>query len=158
MVGPDGTPSKEKKFIEETGVFFADPQFFNIFKTQWLTGSPQVLDQPNKIVLSKKTAEKYFGQWQDATGKFLRLDNLNTVQVAGIIQDAPGNSDFQFKVIGSYPIFKSTSFYPYSKEWDSTSSNEQLYMLLPPGQSASAINTQLLQFSKEQFNQDKRAT
>jgi len=157
VVGPDGTPSKEKKFIEESGVFFADYQFFNIFKTQWLTGSPQVLDQPNKIVLSKKTAEKYFGQWQDATGKFLRLDNLNTVQVAGVIQDAPGNSDFQFKVIGSYLVFKSTSYYPYSKEWGSTSSNEQLYMLLPAGQSPSAINTQLLDFSKKQFNQDKRA-
>ncbi len=156
VVGPDGTPSKEKRFIEDAGVFFADPQFFNIFKTQWLSGSAQVLDQPNKIVLSKKTAEKYFGQWQDATGKYIRLDNLNTVQVAGIIQDPPGNSDFQFKVIGSYPIFKSSSFYPYSKFWNSTSSNEQLYMLLPVGQSVSAINSQLEQFSKQQFNQDKR--
>jgi putative ABC transport system permease protein len=158
VVEADGTPSREKKFIEETGVFFADPQLFNIFKIEWLTGSPQVLDQPGKIVLSKKTAEKYFGQWQAATGKFLRLDNLNTVQVAGILKDAPGNSDFQFKIVASYSIFKSSSFYPYSKEWGSTSSNEQLYMLLPPGQSAVAMNTRLQQFSKERFNQDKRAT
>jgi putative ABC transport system permease protein len=149
VVGPDGTPSKEKRFIEENGVFFADAQFFAIFKTHWLSGSPQVLDQPNKIVLSKKTAEKYFVNWQDATGKFLRLDNLNTVQVAGIIQDSPGNSDFQFKIIGSYPIFKSSPFYPYSKEWGSTSSNEQLYMLLPPNQSMSNFNRLLIQFAKE---------
>jgi len=58
VVGPDGTPSKEKRFIEETGVFFADAFLFNIFKTQWLSGSPKVLDQPNNIVLSKQTAEK----------------------------------------------------------------------------------------------------
>ena len=114
-------------------------------------GSPEVLDQPNKIVLSKKTAEKYFGQWQEATGKYIRLDNLNTLQVAGIIQDPPGNSDFQYKAIGSYPIFKSNSFYPYSKEWNSTSSSEQLYVLLPPAQSASAINAQLLKYSKERL-------
>jgi len=158
VVGPDGTPSKEKRFIEETGVFFADALLFNIFKTQWLSGSPKVLDQPNNIVLSKQTAEKYFGQWQSAIGKFLRLDNVTTAQVAGIIEDSPGYSDFQFKIIGSYPIFKSTSFYPYSKEWGSTSSNEQLYMLLPENQSASQINAQLGRFSTEQFNKDKRQT
>ena len=156
VVGADGTPSKEKRFIEETGVFFGDPQFFKIFKVQWLFGSPEVLDQPNKIVLSKKIAEKYFGQWQDAAGKYIRLDNLNTLQVAGVIQNAPGNSDYQYKVIGSYPVFKSTSFYPYSKEWNSTSSNEQLYMLLPPSQSVAAINKQLLQFSNERFNKGNR--
>jgi putative ABC transport system permease protein len=158
VVSSDGTPSKEKRFIEETGVFFADSRYFNIFKTQWLAGSPEVLDQPKNIVLSKKTAEKYFGQWQDATGKFLRLDNLNTVQVAGIIRDSPGNSDFQFKAIGSYSIFKSTPFYPFSKLWNTTSSNEQLYMLLPSQQSAADINKQLARFSREQFNQGRRAT
>jgi hypothetical protein len=73
--------------------------------------------------------------------------------VAGVIQDAPGNSDFQFKAVGSYSIFKSTPFYPYSKEWGTTSSNEQLYMLLLPHQSASQINKQLVQFSKDKFNQ-----
>jgi putative ABC transport system permease protein len=149
VVGPDGSPSKEKRFIEENGVFFADPQFFSIFKVQWLTGMPQVLDQPNKIVLSKSAAEKYFGNWQEATGKFLRLDNLNTVQVAGVMGDSPGNSDFQFKVIASYPIFKHTSFYPYHKDWGTTSSNEQVYMLLPSGQSVSGFNQQLVQFSKD---------
>jgi putative ABC transport system permease protein len=158
VVGADGTPSKEKRFIEETGVFFGDPRFFSIFKTQWLIGSPEVLDQPNKIVLSKKTAEKYFGQWQDAAGKFIRLDNLNTLQVAGIIQDAPGNSDYQYRAIGSYPVFKSSGFYPYSKEWNSTNSSEQLYMLLPPGQSVSAINNQLVQFSNERFNKGNRVS
>jgi putative ABC transport system permease protein len=156
VVGPDGAPSKEKRFIEETGMFFADPQYFKIFKTNWLVGSPEVLDQPNKIVLTKKTAEKYFGHWQEATGKYIRLDNLNTLQVAGIIQDPPGNSDFQYKAIGSYPIFKSNSFYPYSKEWNSTSSSEQLYVLLPSTQSVSAINAQLLKYSRERFKDNNR--
>jgi predicted permease len=156
VVAPDGAPSKEKRFIEETGIFFADPQYFKIFTTIWLTGSPAVLDQPNKIVLSKKTAEKYFGQWQEATGKYIRLDNVNTLQVAGIIQDPPGNSDFQYKAIASYAVFKSNSFYPYSKEWNSTSSSEQLYVLLSPTQSVASINAQLLKYSKERFKDDNR--
>jgi putative ABC transport system permease protein len=158
VVGQDGTPSKEKRFIEETGVFFADQQYFRIFKSNWLMGSPEVLDQPNKIVLSKKMAEKYFGQWQDASGKFIRLDNLNTLQVAGIIEDSPGNSDFQFRAVASYPVFKSNSFYPYTKEWNATSSSEQLYVQLPATQSAAIINSLLSKFSKEQFNKDNRKT
>ncbi|HEY2348028.1 MAG TPA: ABC transporter permease [Puia sp.] len=158
VVGPDGTPSKEKRFIEETGVFFADPQYFKIFKTTWLMGSPEVLDQPNKIVLSKKTAQKYFGGWQDAANKFIRLDNLNTLQVAGIIQDAPGNSDFRYKAIASYPVFKNTSFYPYSREWNTTSSSEQLYVLLPSTQSVSSINAQLLKFSRDRFKDNRKTS
>jgi putative ABC transport system permease protein len=158
VVGPDGTPSKEKRFIEETGVFFADPEFFKIFKAQWLSGSPAVLDRPNMIVLSKKTAEKYFSRWQHATGKFIRMDNLNTLQVGGIIDDAPGNSDFPFRAIGSRPILKNTSLYGYSKFWNTTSSNEQVYMLLPPNQSPDYIDRQLIQFSKENVNRSSRET
>jgi putative ABC transport system permease protein len=152
VVSPDGTPSKEKKFIEETGVFFADPEFFKVFTVEWLSGSPLVLGRPDQIVLSKKTAEKYFGRWSDAVGKYLRLDNLNTVQVGGVIQDQPGNSDFPFRVIGSYSILKQTAYYSYSTEWGNTTSNEQVYMLLPDGQSVAAINKQLAQFSYDNRN------
>jgi putative ABC transport system permease protein len=151
VVSADGTPSREKKFIEDNGVFFADADFFKVFKTGWLGGSPAVLDQPNKIVLSKKMAEKYFGDWKNALGKYIRLDNLNTLQVAGVIQDAPGNSDFQFRAVASYLVFKSNPFYPYSKEWGSTSSNEQLYVLLDSHQSPSAVNALLAKFSLDQF-------
>lgn len=30
----------DKKFIEETGFFFCDPQFFKVFNYEWLVGSP----------------------------------------------------------------------------------------------------------------------
>ncbi|HEY2648756.1 MAG TPA: FtsX-like permease family protein, partial [Puia sp.] len=76
----------------------------------------------------------------------------------GIIQDAPGNSDFQYKAIASYPVFKNTSFYPYSKEWNTTSSSEQLYVLLPSTQSFSSINAQLLKFSRDRFKEGNRKT
>ncbi len=148
----DGSLSGEKKFIEDKGVFFSDPQFFKIFQYEWLSGTPDILDQPNVTVLSKKTAEKYFGRWQDAVGKFLRLDNLNTVQVKGVIGDAPGNSDFRIRMVSSYLTFKNTPFYGYSKEWGTTSSNEQLYMLLPRHLSAASVNRQLAQYSIEMQN------
>lgn len=49
----------EKKFIEQSGIFFADPQFFSVFHFTWLSGQPSVLAEPGNTVLSKKIAEKY---------------------------------------------------------------------------------------------------
>jgi putative ABC transport system permease protein len=156
VIDSDGTPSKEKRFIEDNGIFFADANLFKVFKTGWLYGSPAVLDQPNKIVLSQKMAEKYFGQWTQAPGKYIRMDNLNTLLVAGIIQNPPGNSDFQFRAVAAYPVIKSNAYYPYSRDWGNTSSNEQLYVLLSAGESVSAINRSLEKFSRDQFPHGNR--
>src|SRR5215510_8923990 len=75
----DANSTSNKKFLEERGVFFSDPNFFSIFQYKWLTGSPQVLKNPNTAVITKKMAEKYFGDWQDAMNKLLRLDNTATI-------------------------------------------------------------------------------
>ncbi|MGB4843716.1 MAG: ABC transporter permease, partial [Ferruginibacter sp.] len=77
----ESNATADKKFIESSGFFFADPQFFQIFKYTWLTGSPDVLKEPNVTVLTQKMATKYFGDWRNATGQFLKLDNAITVKV-----------------------------------------------------------------------------
>ncbi|MEO8819332.1 MAG: ABC transporter permease, partial [Ginsengibacter sp.] len=58
--------SPDKKFIEKSGFFYADPQFFKVFHYDWLVGDPSVLKEPNNTVLTQKLAEKYFGNWKDA--------------------------------------------------------------------------------------------
>jgi putative ABC transport system permease protein len=45
------------------------------------------------VVIDKSTATKYFGDWKQAMGKTLKMDNVLTLRVAGIIGDAPDNSD-----------------------------------------------------------------
>src|SRR5215467_13213207 len=59
----------QKKFKEEKGVFFTEPAFFNIFDFPLLEGTYSSLRDPNNVLLSKETAEKYFGDWKDAIGK-----------------------------------------------------------------------------------------
>ena len=146
--------TSQKKFIEETGFFFSDPEFFKIFHFTWLAGSPDVLLRPNTTVLTQKLAQKYFGDWKNANGKFLRLDNVLTVKVEGIIKDPPGNSDFPLGIVTSYVTAKSTPFYGYNPDWGNTTSNFQLYMLFPEGVSYKTINAQLLDFSKKNYKQD----
>ncbi len=39
--------SSGKKFIEETGLFFCEPKFFEVFNYKWLAGTASVLNEPN---------------------------------------------------------------------------------------------------------------
>ena len=101
-VPADGKGAVDKKFIESTGFFFADPQFFKVFNYTWLIGSPEILKEPNVTALTKKMATKYFGDWKNAIGKFLKLDNAITVRVAGILDDVKANTDFPLAIVTSY--------------------------------------------------------
>ena len=145
----------EKKFIEPSGVFYADPQFFQVFQYKWMAGSPAVLAEPNNTVLTQKMAEKYFGNWKEAVGQYLKLDNAIVSKVAGILQDPPANSDFLLGVISSYESAKKhPQLYGYTTEWGSTTSNFQLFMLLPKGVSSQAVEQQLAVFSKKNYHDD----
>lgn len=137
-----------KKFIEETGVFFCDPQFFSVFAYKWLDGDAKVLTEPNTVVLTKKMAEKYFGDWQKAPGQIIRLDNALTMKVSGILEDVPANTDFPLGVMASIESLKSNSYnYNYYPSWNSTSSNFQVYALLPDKADVNSVNKQLAQFA-----------
>lgn len=151
--------SPVKKFIEETGFFFCDPQFFQVFNYNWLTGSPAVLNEPNVTVLTKKMATRYFGDWRNAVGKMLKLNyallRFNytaTVKVAGIIEDVPGNSDFPLRIVTSFQTLKANAGpLGFPDRWGAVTSNFQLFMLLPENISPIAMNAQLTGFSKKHY-------
>lgn len=149
--------STGKKFIEASGFFFCDPQFFKVFNYEWLAGSPAVLSAPNVTVLSQKTAAKYFGDWKNAMGQYLKLDNAVVVKVSGILKDVPVNTDFPLAIVTSFETAKSnTGVYFYSEFWGATTSNFQVFMLLPKNISADNVNSQLIAFSKKNYEDRKR--
>jgi putative ABC transport system permease protein len=151
----DPNSFSNKKFIEPLGNFFTDPNFFSVFQYKWLAGSPTVLKDPDVTVLTRKRAEKYFGRWQSAIGRLLKIDNTATVKVAGIIEDIPSNTDFPLGLISSYETMKKyPPIYGYSTGW-STTSNFQAFMLLPENVSAKAINDELIRFSKDKYNTNR---
>jgi len=157
IAGNNGNTISEKKFIESTGMFFADPQFFKIFQYKWLVNGPEVLKDPNVTVLTKKMAEKYFGDWHQAPGKFLKLDNAIVLKVAGILNDVPANTDFPLGVITSYETLKNyPGIYGYTTTWGRTTSSNQIFMLLPPSESAEKINAQLKEFSKKNYTDERK--
>ena len=93
----ENSSGEQMKFMEERGVFFAEPQFFNIFDFGWLHGSAVSLNEPNSAVLTQETAEKYFGNWKDAIGKSIEYRNNFVLKITGILKNIPPNSDFPYE-------------------------------------------------------------
>src|SRR5688572_30374220 len=61
--------------FDEKNVLFADADFFNIFSFKLIRGDKAtVLNGANKIVLTPKVAQKYFGK-TDPIGKTLRFND-----------------------------------------------------------------------------------
>ncbi|MEO5889872.1 MAG: ABC transporter permease, partial [Ferruginibacter sp.] len=143
----------DKKFIEESGIYFCEPQFFKVFKYQFVSGDATVLNEPNTVVLSKKVAEKYFGNWQQAINKSVKLDNAITLKVSAILEDSPANSDFPLGVLVSFETLKKNGI-PYNyaaNNWNGTSSNFQVFALLPPAVKAATIDQQLSGVSDKHY-------
>lgn len=83
----------------QSSVIITDPEYFSIFKYDWLAGSPVIsLERPFSVVLSEKKAHQYFGALplDQIIGKEVIYDDSLRVRVAGIVKDWTENTDFPF--------------------------------------------------------------
>ena len=149
---PSASNGPGNKFIEETGIFFMESQFFNVFHYDWLAGNAGVLKDPGTVVLDEKTATKYFGNWKEAMGKTVLLESVLPLKVNGIIKNVPANSDLPLSVLMSYEILKEYGdYFAHVDKWNSTSSNFNIFALVPPEVKMEDVNRGLLQFSKNHY-------
>lgn len=156
VLGNDPGAQAGKKFIEDAGVFFADPEFFSVFQFPWLSGSPAVLKEPNVTVLTQAMAEKYFGNWKEAVGQYVRLDNAINLKVAGILKNIPHNTDFPLGIVTSFITSKNNpSIWGYTDRWGATTSNFQLFMKMPAGVNEATMANRLGVFSKKHYPEVK---
>ena len=90
---------EDKEFNEEN-FYYADSTIFDIFTYKVIKGDARrAVLEPNKIVLTKRIAERYFGK-NDPIGKTL-TSGTNTYEVTGVIEDVPRNSHFRFEALAS---------------------------------------------------------
>ena len=91
-------------FLEQE-VFAADPQTFDIFSIPFLKGDPRTaLQDPSAIILSERTAVKYFGH-DEPIGRVLTAFDGSAFKVAGVFKNMPGNSHFIMDVIIPYETY-----------------------------------------------------
>lgn len=144
---PDESGNIRLKFnmTQNSGIaVYVDPSFYDLFDWKWLAGNPQVLDEPNQVVLSKSMAERCFENWESALNKVLKINKDVFVTVKGIVEDAPDNSDLDVKLGISYEtLVQNPSLRGYEPDWHNISTNDQMFALLSdPGLLADA-NLQL---------------
>ena len=91
---------KEKRFIEKE-VYFADTSYFKVFQHEFIEGNSQTaLDDPNTLVMTEKTALKYFGRTTDVVGTTLKINDRDAM-VTGVIKDFAGSTSLSFDFVMS---------------------------------------------------------
>lgn len=97
----------ENRFQEDK-VVFIDSTVFDVFSWKLLAGSPdKALVAPQSMVLSRSTAEKYFGD-SNPIGQTIIVENKRPYTVTGVMEDIPANSHITFDVLLSMSSFRQT--------------------------------------------------
>lgn len=138
-----------KKF-NESHFYYAEPEFFEMFDFEWISGNPATaLKDPNQVVLSQELAEKYFGDWKSALGKTIIYNNRNPYTVSGILKNTPVNSDFPLGLVVAYSAIKRTGIANNLNDWVSIYGGHYTFVVLPAELTASSLNLQFMEFAKK---------
>ena len=111
--------SGEKKSFSEPDAYLTDSSFCKVFDLKFIHGNQlSALSGPDKIILSRSAALRYFGKL-DVVGQTLSWTD-GEVTVTGVFNDLPPNSHFKFdvllswfKVYGDRSRFTWDGFYNY---------------------------------------------
>src|SRR5260221_1539139 len=143
-----------KKFAKPNFVAYIDHHYFGVFQTyRWISGTPELLEAPNTVVITQSKAKMYFGDadLSKIIGKRLIYRDSLEVTVAGILADPVNNTDFNFTDFISLSTAKKGKVktdYDFG-EWGSVSSSWQCMIRLSEGTAISRINDVLKVISKE---------
>lgn len=93
---------KDDKVFFESQIVASDSGLFSMFSFPLILGDPEsLLNAPHSIVLTKKLADKYFGD-ENPIGKTITVENRYQFMVTGVMKDIPENSIFRFEGVIPY--------------------------------------------------------
>ena len=134
----------------EPRMYYADADFFEIFKIEFLAGNPSTaLERPNTIALSETTAKKYFGSIK-VVGETLKIDNEDNMEITGVYKDFPSNSSFDGDLIAS---FSSVGFYK-QPSWSNASF--ETFFLLNKGADMATVEKKLSALLNEKVEKEEQ--
>jgi putative ABC transport system permease protein len=139
-----------KKELSLNGVF-TEPSFFDVFGFTLKEGNEKTaLSEPNSIVLSRETAEKFFGN-TNALGRTISFARLGNFQVTGVLNIPKGKSHIDFESylsLSSVPLLeKSGKLPPALDSWNSQL-EAYTYVQLKEGSGKIQLSTALSQIAK----------
>lgn len=91
--------------FNENSLYEVDASFLRMFSFPMVKGAAEALNNPNTIVITEKTARKYFPN-QDPIGKTINIQEQTsgtniTAAITGVCRDVPANAHLQFDFLVS---------------------------------------------------------
>ncbi len=156
---PNGRGGFLKKFEESRTVCFTEPQYFDVFDTEWLSGDPKTaLNAPNTVVLSERYARKYFDDG-DPMGRVLRFNNQVDLTVTGVIKNPPSNTKLHYEALISYatvPVLMGENGSQAMQAWGDVTT--MCFVALRPGVPADALAAVFPAISRKYLNAQEAKT
>jgi len=133
------------------GTLYAEPSLFNMFTLPFVEGNAaSAFTQLHSVVITQKTAVKFFGTDKNVLGKNIRVDNKQDYTITGVLKDIPANSSVQFECVMPFQIYWDKS--PWLKNWGNNSLTT--YIELKPGVDPKSVDKQLYGFIQKREPQN----
>lgn len=112
---------------------FTEQGIFDLFDLDVVSGTPVgALDEPNEVVLTTASAERYFGT-EDPVGQILEVEQYGDFTVTGVI-DLPNNTHFDKSILFSFEtLMQIEGWRNWLTSW--RSNGVMTYLKLAPGAS-----------------------
>ncbi len=128
--------------FREKRLFIAEANFFKIFSFDFVAGDPETaLEAPSSIVITRETANKYFGD-EEPIGKVLEVkenDGARLFKVTGVVTDPPVNSHIQFDMLTSMTTYQHIK----NREWTWIWTTYVTYGLVREGTDINALEEKI---------------
>lgn len=132
--------------------YFADPEVLSLFEYELEHGDANTaLVNPYSVVITKKASKKLFKE-DNPVGLTIKVGNLGTYIVTGVLKETEQKSHIAFEGLASMSTVKSLHQTGMnSSEMDDWSNcwNGWTYILAEPGKSSGEINEYLLEIYKK---------
>jgi len=148
----EGVLSKDKISFSEDKMFWAEPNFLDLFSYELIyKTTDSLLREPNTMVISEEIAEKYFGD-ENPTGEILKLDGRAAFKIVGVFKTQPSNMHFDADILLSY-INWETQLGPNVNTYGWFYSGFYTYVKLKPETQLCEINQKIEDYINEELGE-----
>jgi putative ABC transport system permease protein len=150
------TLSYDGENVREDKIAVADPNVFEIFNVEFIEGDPQTaLADPSGLVMTRRAAERYFGN-EEPLGKSLTLLGQLPLTVTALIEDLPDNTHIQFELLGSLESVPLLLGEDEMQNWGSN--NYYTYLKLPEDYDYRALESRFRDFMVKHRGEEEPAS
>jgi putative ABC transport system permease protein len=126
-------------YVREQNCLFTEESFFEVFTVDFISGNSETaLRDPESIVLTEETAQRYFPN-RNPLGQTLQQNDGRLYRVTGVVKSFPPQAHFHFGFLASIKTLQ--RFTGRQQHWGSAS--VYTYLVLRPDASVAALQAKL---------------